>query len=376
MITVSFDLEDKRIRRSYASARFPSEQKGNIFYDSEIFPNLKFAEEMPKALECLHAVVAFRPSHILLSRDVLGGKPLYYNANGISSYRSNLEMPKEVLPGEILKIGYEGEILQRRTFSFEEVMKIEDKSLEEIEEEIEKELTSLKIRNYCIAFSGGIDSTLLASLYDLPLICITASDNEEEWARKVANEVSRDLEIRRIGEEEIKRAYYEVPGIIEDSNFLQLSIAIPVHLTMKLAKELGYEGVLMGQGADELFGGYKRYEKLSGEVLEKALLEDLKNIGAKNLVRDTKISYFNEIKLILPYLNWKIIKNCLNIPSEMKVKWIEGKCVRKYFLRKIAEKHLPGEVVWREKKAIQYSTGVARILRKLGCSQTGKDLGS
>lgn len=372
MINATFDVESGRIRRIYASARYPSEQKGNIFYDSEITPNLKFADEMSKNLECLHAVVAFRASYILLSRDILGGKPLYYDSGGISSFSSFLEDPKEVQPGEIVKIDYEGRLLERRQYEFEEVIRKENKNLEEIEEEIIRELTGLKLGNCCIAFSGGLDSAFLASLYDLPLLSVTASKKEHDWIKKVAQELSRDLELFEISEDDLKQVIPEVSGIIESSSFLQLSIAIPVHLTMKFAKECGFDGIIFGQGADELFGGYKRYENYQGTELEKVLIEDLKKIGSKNLVRDTKLSYHNEIKLILPYLRWGVIKNSLSIPPELKVARREGKSVRKYFLRRLAQKYLPEEVVWKEKKAIQYSTGVAKILKKLGYSQTGR----
>jgi len=372
VIWATFDYEAKRIRRIYASARYPSKQKGNVFYDSEITPNLKFAEELPKELECLHAVVAFRPSHILLSRDILGGKPLYFDRSGISSFRSSLTNPEEVMPGEVVKLSYEGEILQRKKIAFEDVMKKEQRGLEEIEEDIEKELRSFNPENCCIAFSGGIDSAFLSSIYDLPLISITASDSEEEWIRDVAKKLSRDIEILRISEEEIVKVCDEVSRVIEDKSFLQLSIALPVHFAMKFAKELGFESIIFGQGADELFGGYKRYERLSGNELEKALFEDLKSIGPKNLVRDTKLSYFNEIELVLPYLRWGVVRSCLSIPPAMKVRKSEGVVVRKYFLRKMAEKYLPEEVVWREKKAIQYSTGVAKILKKFYFSRTGK----
>lgn len=375
MINANFDIEAGRIKRIYASAKYPSEQLGNLFYDSEIIPNLKFADEMPKNLECMHAVVAFRASHMFLSRDILGGKPLYYDSTGVSSFSSYLENPTEVLPGEIVKIDYNGEILDKRSYKFEEVIKKERKSLEEVEEDIIKDLKSLKLGNYCIAFSGGIDSALLASIYDLPLISITASEKEEDWVRKVAKELSRDLEVIKISEGEIKDAIPEISRVIETSNFLQLSIAIPVHLAMKSAKERGFDGIIFGQGADELFGGYKRYENYSGLELERAMMEDIKNIGAKNLVRDAKLSYHNEIKLILPYLRWGVIKNSLSIPTDLKIAKIEGKLVRKYFLRMLAQKYLSEEVVWKEKKAIQYSTGVAKILKKLGYLPTGKDLG-
>jgi len=304
-----------------------------------------------------------------------GGKPLYYDSRGISSFRSYLEHPVEVLPGEIVEMDYEGCVLKRKRFSFRDVFMKENKSLEEIEEEILKDIESLKLGNCCIAFSGGIDSALLAAIHDVPLISVTTSREEEEWVRKTASTLSRDLEVFKIGEKEVKEAVAEVSAVIETSNFLQLSIAIPVHFAMKFAKMNGFDEIIFGQGADELFGGYKRYERYVGIELERVMLEDLEGIGNKNLVRDAKLSYHNGIKLILPYLRWKVIKGSLSIPVDMKVARVGGKVVRKYFLRRIGEKFLPEEIVWREKKAIQYSTGVAKILRKRCFSQTGKDPG-
>jgi asparagine synthase (glutamine-hydrolysing) len=145
---------------------------------------------------------------------------------------------------------------------------------------------------------------------------------------------------------------------------------------MKFAKNNGFDEIMFGQGADELFGGYKRYEKYSGGDLERVMLEDLKNIGERNLVRDCKLSYHNGIRLILPYLRWEVIRGSLSIPADLKVARLEGRVVRKYFLRKIAREYLPEEVVWKEKKAIQYSTGVAKILRGLCSSRTGRAPGS
>jgi asparagine synthase (glutamine-hydrolysing) len=98
--------------------------------------------------------------------------------------------------------------------------------------------------------------------------------------------------------------------------------------------------------------------------LEDALITDLKNIGDANLVRDNKLAYRNEIKLVTPYLRWEVIGAAIKIPPEYKIKRENGKIVRKYVLRKIAEKYLPGEIAWREKRAIQYSTGISKILKK------------
>ena len=152
---------------------------------------------------------------------------------------------------------------------------------------------------------------------------------------------------------------------IETDDFLQLSIAVPIYLAMKFAKSLGYSGIIFGQGADELFGGYKRYEELDYMQLEDEILKDVRSLGEKNLVRDTKIAYKNEIKLIAPYLNWDVIRAAISIPVEYKVARVDGKVIRKYILRKLAEKYLPKEIAWRDKKAIQYSTGVSKILKKI-----------
>uniref|UniRef100_A0A7C2NH28 Asparagine synthetase B n=1 Tax=Archaeoglobus fulgidus TaxID=2234 RepID=A0A7C2NH28_ARCFL len=361
-----FDGESRRASRIYASARYPSRQEGNIFFDSEEVPNLKYADEMPLRLRSFYSVVAFRPSHIFLSRDVLGGKPLYYGSDmSISSFKSYIDGEiYEVLPGEVLKMDYTGEILERKKYAFEDVFKAGQADADEMAEKILQSLRSCKPRVGCVAFSGGLDSSLLASLYDLPLVSVTASKTEEEWLREAARMLGREIEILRVGEDEVRNAVQAVIKAIETDDFLQLSIAVPVYLTMQFAKTLGFTEIVFGQGADELFGGYKRYENLDRYELEDALIKDLKSIGESNLVRDNKLAYKSEIKLVTPYLSWDVIDAALKIPPEYKVRRENGKIVRKYILRKMAEKFLPEGIAWREKKAIQYSTGIAKILKK------------
>jgi asparagine synthase (glutamine-hydrolysing) len=361
------EMEEGRVKRIYASARYPSVQKGNVFYDSEITPNLRYADRMPLEMECMYSVIAFRPSHIYLSRDVLGGKPLYYGTDmSFSSFRSYIEGEiSDVLPGEVLKIGYDGEIVERRFYSFDDVFKREKAEVEELVERIEKALLRFDTGYSCIAFSGGVDSSLLASIYDVPLVSVTASEKDREWIELAAKVLGRDVNVFSVSEGEIKDALAEVRKTIETDNFLQLSIAVPIYLTMKYAKEEGYTSIIFGQGADELFGGYGRYEKMDHLKLQDELIKDIREIGEKNLIRDVKLAYRNEIKLLTPYLQWDIIQAAINIPAELKVKKVDGKVVRKYILRKIAEKYIPREVAWRDKKAIQYSTGMAKILKKI-----------
>jgi len=355
-------------RTIYASSRYPSIQEGLTFYDSS--EKLKISDKMPLEIKGFYYIVSFKPSHIFLSRDVLGSKPLYYSKNSKNLTISNFkwyfdEKPLEVMPGEVLKLSYNGEIVERRVFDIDEVFKKIEIEVSEIPEMILRILERIKIGDACISFSGGVDSSILAAIYDAEIISVTSSKDDEEWIRRAAKMIGKDVEIMKFGENEVRECVSDVIRSIETTNPLQVSIAIPIHLCMRLAREIGYRKIVFGQGADELFGGYKRYENLTGKNLEKVLEDDLKNIGVNNLERDCKIAYRNEMAIITPYLNWDMISLAISIPPEYKVRREDGKVIRKYILREAAKKVLPKEIAMRDKKAIQYSTKTYKILEKI-----------
>ncbi|NOY12062.1 MAG: asparagine synthase, partial [Archaeoglobi archaeon] len=219
-----------------------------------------------------------------------------------------------------------------------------------------------------ISFSGGVDSSFLTHFYDVPLISVTASKAEEERIRETARLLGREVEILRFDEEVVRKVLVDVVRAIENTNPLQVSIAVPIYLAMSHAKRMGFDEIIFGQGADELFGGYKRYENMIGKNLEKAIEEDVRNLGVNNLVRDHKLSYVNEIRLIAPYLHFDVIETALSISPSLKVYRGEGGVVRKYFLREVASRYIPREVAYREKKAIQYSTNTYKILERIAKS--------
>ncbi len=369
------EMEGGRARRIYASARYPSKQEGNVFFDSDEKISLKHADELPLKVQGFYSIVAFRPSHVLLSRDVLGGKPLYYNLNlTFSSFKSYVEENAiEVHPGEVLKLDYDGTVIERRLYHFDDVFKREKAEVEELMERIEKALLNFDPGNSCISFSGGLDSSFLASIYDLQLITVTASKEEREWVKRAARMLGRDLEVYEFGEKDVLEVLPKVVSAIETADPLQVSIAIPIYLSLRFARDLGYRSVVFGQGADELFGGYRRYLDMDPVTLENSLIEDVRNIGRDNLVRDNKVAYSLEMKIITPYLQWDVIRAALNIPVSYKVRRVDGEVVRKYVLRQIASKYMPKELAFREKKAVQYSTKTTNILKRIA-KREGKRL--
>ncbi len=355
------------------NVKYPSKQENLTFFEG--IEEIRYERDLPKKIRGLFYAVIFKPDRIVLCKDVLGSKPLYYNSSlTISSFKKYLGDDFEsVRPGEIIEIGYDGDILRRDFYSFDDVFEKKEIEPKEAEENIIKALESFKPKNACIGFSGGVDSSLLAGIYDLPLVSVTASKKEKERIEESAKVLGRSVEIFEFKEKDVQACVGDVVYAIETTNPLQVSIAIPIYLTMKFAKNLGFSEIIFGQGADELFGGYKRYENLMGKSLERAIKEDIVNIGENNLIRDTKLAYFNEIKLIAPYLHWDIIEAALSIPVSLKIRREGERVIRKYFLRELAKRFISEKIAYQEKKAIQYSTNAYKLLDKIA-KRRGKTL--
>ena len=78
----------------------------------------------------------------------------------------------------------------------------------------------------------------------------------------------------------------------------------------------------------------------------------------------------NSVELRVPYLDKGVINIALKVPIQFKIR--NG--VRKWILRRVGEKiGLPKESVIADKKAIQYGTRVAYILKK-EARKLGKNL--
>jgi asparagine synthase (glutamine-hydrolysing) len=63
----------------------------------------------------------------------------------------------------------------------------------------------------------------------------------------------------------------------------------------------------------------------------------------------------------MPYLDVRVVRAARAIPAAEKVQG--GR--RKVPLRQVAERHIPLEFAWYEKKAMQYGSGVWKELQKL-----------
>ena len=191
------------------------------------------------------------------------------------------------------------------------------------------------------------------------LVAGLAGSPDIKRAREAAEKLGIELQEAIITEEEAIELFYKVVKIVDEPNPLKALIGIPVYVATKKAKELGLRVILSGQGADELFGGYAKYLRVSN--LEEALINDLRNIHQTNLERDDHCAMMNSVEIRVPYLDREVIRVALSIPTEYKIK--NG--VRKWILRRVGRLiGLPKAIISYEKKAIQYGSGVVRVLKR------------
>lgn len=356
--------------------------------DSETLFALINMEGIESAIPELDGDYAFAYTHgdkLYLVRDTAGVKPLFYAVGDIFAFASEKKAlaaigMKEIhalMPGHMLT-NSSGKILEKEMSSFSVGERIDDEKtvslllFKALEEAVKKHY----YKPCAIAFSGGLDSSLLAALCNDPELYSVAMAGSHDIRQTIkAAELigfKDKLHLHELTGDELETAIPFVIRTIGSTDPLKVSIALPLYVASKDAHMDGIRVILSGQGADELFAGYKRYESMNYLELESALKRDLDNIADNNLERDDAVTMANSVELRVPYLDRKVVELALRIAPELKI----CKGIRKYILRRAAKEILPDELVWKEKKAAQYSSGVYSGMEKLARKNGyGRDVG-
>jgi asparagine synthase (glutamine-hydrolysing) len=179
------------------------------------------------------------------------------------------------------------------------------------------------------------------------------------------------IEFIEVSEDDITRAIpithnlLREAGIFSDFeklNLIHLSIGVGMVLACQAAQQRGVGLLLSAQGADALFAGFDRYQRVPPEDLEATLKEDVEETVSTGLVRDRAIADQFSARIVAPFLDPTIIELATRIPTAFKL----GPQGDKLVLRELArQRGLPEFIALRPKKSIQYSTGIWRMMKQI-----------
>lgn len=219
-----------------------------------------------------------------------------------------------------------------------------------------------------IAFSGGLDSSTLATIAkktsEVFLFSAgTAQSSDLEYAEKVARELKLPLEKIELDEKKILEIYAKIYSFYPAS-LLKIEIGIPIFAVCETTKKNGLNAILTGSGAEELFVGYERYYKYAeeGKNPDELLRSEFNVLKDKDIAMIKKIAYKCGLEARFPFYNSKLAELVFRIPIEERMADAE---LKKGILREMGKfLGVPQLALTRKKKAMQYGSGVHKIIMK------------
>ncbi|HEY6283280.1 MAG TPA: asparagine synthase C-terminal domain-containing protein [Nitrososphaerales archaeon] len=217
-----------------------------------------------------------------------------------------------------------------------------------------------------VAFSGGLDSSVVAACAKRHVKIVGCSafsrdSRDETRARDAARDLGIELVTTSITKEAVS---IELTGIELpfEPTLMDRSLWCLYSLVSKSARSAGARVILLGQLADELFGGYAKYEeafRVNGEEAAKSMMEsDVKEYAQRGRIRDFA-ACVKWVQPKLPFEGREVVDFGLSLPVSYKIR--EG--VRKAILRTAAiVVGVPEELASTPKKAAQYSSGIQKLV--------------
>ncbi|MFB6185930.1 MAG: asparagine synthase C-terminal domain-containing protein [Halobacteriaceae archaeon] len=300
-----------------------------------------------------------------LMRDILGRYPLFIDPeNHRWGYQpADMQQPHILPPGTIVTQNGLQQIwpLPRyRSIST-------STGISRLETILQQRLADIPTEDAAIGFSGGVDSALIAQAVDVPCYTIGFPGSSDfESARKAKQLLDINVRFIEITHDDILSALPRVVNAIHRTDPMDVSIALSLYLLAKGVYSAGYTSLILGQGVDELFGGYdkianaKTHSHTQADSTKKAHREVIANLPSQ-LVRDQLAIQAANVSPEMPFIHDDLAKIALSLPANGIVTDTE----RKVAFRHASRSFLPDRLAFNKKTAIQYGSYVTRELDRL-----------
>jgi asparagine synthase (glutamine-hydrolysing) len=332
-------------------------------------------------------LIAISKGRMLAARDALGQKPIYHGVDKdgtvvIASLKqaiaqARIKRVSAVAPGKLLAFSKRGvsTVASNALTKPREIKISKEAATDRLKQLLVESLNNEVSKDIALAFSGGLDSTLVAKAAvenDLKPELITVGmkgQPELAHAKSVAEQLGLDINTRELSAPEVLESLPRVIETVESADPVLIGVSVPLFFACEVAEEMGADCLLAGQLSDELFAGYGRFDELAREKDPRKVREEVwKSILAASIndfEPGDKLAVSHRLRLRCPFAFLPLVQFALRLPISLKLRVVADQVVRKYVLRRLATNwNLPDIVANRPKKAVQYSSGVQRVLLK------------
>ncbi|MDQ3837793.1 MAG: asparagine synthase C-terminal domain-containing protein [Thermoproteota archaeon] len=222
-----------------------------------------------------------------------------------------------------------------------------------------------------IAFSGGLDSTLLATICkemgkDATLLTVGFSQSKDiAFSRDIAHLLNMSHKILKLDSECFQEDADRVYNKIRCNITSHIENCVAFLYIGRLAHDNDLRCVLTANGCDELFCGYDRFRSIypQGANAIMVFLEEKLESELVLMQEINKVTLEFQVGVKQPFLSPDFINFAKTIPIEYKITG-PGDMMRKHILRQAALLiGVPMPSVTQRKRALQYGSLIHKNLR-------------
>lgn len=362
-------------------------------YEGDLVDAVK---KVMRLLDGMYALAVTDGERIVVTRDPIGKKPVYFIKNDsviyFASERKALwngkEEPVRLMPGQVIEISESGaQLSDGFNYSMPQIDIVDFKVAVDLYKNalvsaVNKRLNGLNEGRLGVIFSGGVDSVLIANLLQRAgknIICYCTGREDSGdivAARKVAEELGLELKTTIIDEKTVKNIIPEIIRSVEESGLLQVEVAVPMYMAAKMAAEDGIRVMYTGQAADEIFAGYPWYNDVLKEHgylrLHEKLWEDLNYLYSDTLEREDKLTMAHSIELRAPFLDRDVIDVAMKISPRLKIESEDDNMRKRVHRQAAVELGVPPSLGFRAKDPAQSGSGIHGLVEKIALKANEK----
>jgi asparagine synthase (glutamine-hydrolysing) len=223
-----------------------------------------------------------------------------------------------------------------------------------------------------VAFSGGVDSSILAKICDdvgkqVTLVTVGfEGSHDTDFSKKIAGLLGLPQQLVTLKEPDFACDLEHVRLKIGCGNTSHIENCIAYFYIAGAAKKAGLQAVLSANGCDELFCGYNGYRQVYGRdpgVIAKFMEEKIANELVLVQEISTVAGEFG-VQVKQPFLSQQFIEFAKTIPVDQKIRG-QDDLMRKHVLRQAALMiGVPEESATKPKKALQYGSLIHKHFKK------------